>query len=63
VHQRRQPPAWLAYFCKTRIAESRSITDDDLKEVAAHLVGVGVQALHDSYAIWWRPDHEPFPKA
>jgi hypothetical protein len=52
---------WLSYFCKTRPARSKFITDADLKEVAAHLVGVGVQALHDSYVVWWRTDLEPFP--
>jgi hypothetical protein len=52
---------WLLYFCKSRAGESKSINDEDLEELAAHLVGVGVRALHDSYVIWWRTDLEPFP--
>jgi hypothetical protein len=53
--------SWLSYFCKSRAGESKSVSDEDLEEVAAHLVGVGVQALHDSYVIWWRTGLEPFP--
>lgn len=52
---------WLGYFCKTRARADKFLTDNDLHEVAAHLIGVGVQALHDSYVIWWRTDLEPFP--
>lgn len=51
---------WLAYFCKAREGQNRLITGDDLEEVATQLVGVAVQALHDSYAIWWRTALEPF---
>lgn len=47
---------WLSYFCKSRARTDKVLTDKDLHEVEAHLVGVGVQALHDSYVIWWRTE-------
>ncbi len=52
---------WLGYFCTTRLSGSRFITDGDLEEVRSHLVGLAVQALHDSYVIWWRMDLQSFP--
>jgi len=52
---------WICYFCKERPRDCRDLTDEDLEEVARTLVGIGLQALHDSYLIWWRTDLEPFP--
>ena len=34
-----------------------------MRRMGSQLVGVAVQALHDSYVIWWRTDLEPFPVA
>lgn len=53
---------WLAYFCKRRVDAGRVLEESDLEEVASGLVGLAVQALHDSYVIWWRTDLEPFPQ-
>jgi hypothetical protein len=53
---------WLCFFCKQRQTKNRFIDDGELEEVANQLVGIGVQALHDSYVIWWRPGSETLPK-
>ncbi len=52
---------WICYFRKERRGKTRYIAHADLETAAAHLVGVGIQALHDSYMFWWRTDLEPFP--
>jgi hypothetical protein len=52
---------WLGYFSKARAGNSRLLTEQDLEEIASRLVGVAVQALHDSYVLWWRTDIEPLP--
>ena len=52
---------WIGYFAKARISEGRDIEIEDLEEAASQLVGVAIQALHDSYLVWWRTDLEPFP--
>jgi len=52
---------WLSFFCKARGESARTLTENDLDAAASSLVGVAVQALHDSYVIWWRTDLEPFP--
>ena len=53
---------WLGYFCKVRESQERELEVKDFEEVADRLVGVAIQALHDSYVFWWRADLEAFPR-
>jgi gamma-glutamylcyclotransferase (GGCT)/AIG2-like uncharacterized protein YtfP len=45
------------------VRTSQFLTHTDFEEVAEQLIGVAVQALHDSYVLWWREGLEPFPVA
>ena len=52
---------WFGYFCASRKLPKKFLNERDLEEVAATLVGVAIQALHDSYVLWWRTDLAAFP--